>query len=255
MAVRKRGPVGFWFRLVVALLRPWLMILTKRDWRGQRHLPQSGGVVVVGNHVSHLDPLTFAHYIWDNGRVPRYLAKEAVFRVPVVGYIIAKCGQIPVYRESRNAAHAFRDAVAAVEAGECVVIYPEGTLTRDPDLWPMVGKTGAARVALQTGCPVVPIAQWGAQEILAPYATRFRIFPRKTIRMQAGPPVDLGDLRGQAVTPEILHAATDRIMAALTRELEQLRDQQAPAVRFDPRVAGVPVTGNPRKAASRKKEV
>ena len=66
-------------------------------------------------------------------------------------------------------------------------IYPEGTITKDPDLWPMIGKTGAARVALETGCPVIPIAQWGPQEILAPYSKRLRLLPPKTVHVLAGP--------------------------------------------------------------------
>src|SRR5690606_26072419 len=133
----------------------------------------------------------------DNGRPPRYLAKEAVFRVPVVGRIIKGAGQIPVYRETVDAARSVRDAVAAVEAGECVVVYPEGTITRDPELWPMTGKTGAARIALTTGAPVIPLGMWGAQDVMPPYRARLRLLPRKTMRVIAGEPVDLDDLRGR----------------------------------------------------------
>ena len=100
-------------------------------------------------------------------------------------------GQIPVERLSRNAVGAYDAAVAAVRDGECVVVYPEGTITRDPDLWPMVGKSGAARIALETGCPVIPVGQWGAQELLAPYAKKPNLFPRKRITMKVGDPVDL----------------------------------------------------------------
>ena len=89
--------------------------------------------------------------------------------MPVVGWVVRNSGQIPVFRESRDAAEAFRGAVAAIEAGECVAVYAEGTITRDPDMWPMVGKTGAARVALATGCPVIPVAQWGPEQLLPPY--------------------------------------------------------------------------------------
>src|SRR5690606_31058492 len=130
--------------------------------------------------------------------------------------IIAKTGQIPVYRESGQAAGAFRAAVDAIRAGRCVAIYPEGTLTRDPDLWPMTGKTGAARVALETQCPVIPVAQWGAQEILARYAKKPKIFPRKVMHVRAGPPVDLADLYGLPLTALVLKDATERIMAAIT---------------------------------------
>ena len=108
-------------------------------------------------------------------------------------------GQIPVYRESADASRAFSAAVAAVRDGECVAFYPEATLTRDPDQWPMVGKTGAARVALETGAPVIPVAQWGPQELLAPYAKKPDLFPRKTMHVRAGPPVDLSDFAGRPI--------------------------------------------------------
>ena len=103
----------------------------------------------------------------------------------------------------------------------------------------------AARIALATDVPVIPIAQWGANHILPPYAKKPRLFPRKTITMKAGDPVDLDDLRGKPLSPPVLREATNRIMDALTRLLEDIRGEQAPAVRFDPRVAGVRATGNP----------
>lgn len=231
--------LGFWYRAVAALVRPAMIALARRDWRGAEHLPPVGtGVVVSPNHLSYIDPLTFAHFLWDNGRAPRYLAKEAVFRIPVLGPIIAACGQIPVYRDSRQAERAYRDAVAAVERGECVAIYPEGTITRDPGLWPMAGRTGAARVALATGCAVIPVAQWGPQQLLPPYAKLPRPFPRPTVRVSAGPPVDLDDLRDRPLTKEVLHEATDRILDAITAELAKLRGEVPPATRLDLRAGG-----------------
>jgi 1-acyl-sn-glycerol-3-phosphate acyltransferase len=230
-----RQRLGFWYRLVAHLLRPILMTTTRRVWAGAEHLPGVGvGVVVAPNHISYADPLTLAHFLWDNGRAPRYLAKESLFRIPILGRIIAACGQIPVYRASRDAARAYRDALAAVRAGECVGIYPEGTITKDPALWPMKGKTGAARVALETGCPVIPIAQWGPQEILPPSSNRLRLLPPKTVRVLAGPPVELTDLQGQPVTPEILRTASDRIVDAITSALTQVRGELPPPTRFDP---------------------
>jgi 1-acyl-sn-glycerol-3-phosphate acyltransferase len=100
------------------------------------------------------------------------------------------------------------------------------------------GKTGAARVALQTGCTVIPIAQWGPQEILAPYSRRLRLLPPKTVHVLAGPPVDLADLRGQPVTPEVLRTASDLIVDAITAQLAKLRGELPPATRFDPNRAG-----------------
>ena len=233
--------LGFWYRVVAAIVRPVLMLLTRRDWHGAEHLPPVGtGVVVSTNHVSYVDPLTFAHFLWDNGRAPRFLAKEAVFRIPVLGRIIAACGQIPVYRDSKHAAQAYRDAVAAVRRGECVGIYPEGTITRDPRMWPMVGRTGAARVALETGCAVIPVAQWGPQHLLPPYAKLPSPLPRKTMHVSAGPPVELDDLRKRPITSAVLHEATERIMDAITGELAKLRNEPQPATRLDPRGQGAP---------------
>lgn len=220
------------------------MLLTKRDWRGTEYVPDGGAVVVV-NHVSHVDPLTFAHFVYDNGRLPRFLAKDSVFKVPFVGMVVRGAKQIPVYRESGNASLAYAAAVAAVRDGELVAIYPEATLTRDPGGWPMVGKTGAARVALETGAPVIPVAQWGPQEILPPYTKRPKLLPRRMMHVRAGPPVDLTDVVGRPVDAELLQEVTERIMAAITDLLEQIRGEKAPAVRFDPKQAGLPRTGDP----------
>lgn len=249
---RKRPQrIGFWYRLAVVILRPLLMLLTRRDWRGAEHLPESGGILVVTNHVSHVDPLTFAHFVFDNGRLPRFLGKEALFRVFFVGAVLRGAKQIPVYRESADASRAFSAAVQAVRDGECVGFYPEATLTRDPELWPMVGKTGAARVALETGAPVIPIAQWGPQDLLPPYAKRPRLFPRTTMQVLAGPPVDLSEFAGRRIDGPLLKAATEKIMAAITEQLEQLRGEPAPAVRFDVRSSQLPRTGNPKREPRR----
>lgn len=243
---RRHAGAGLAFRAIAFVLRPFLMLITRRNWTGGEHIPPPGtGVVVAANHISHFDPLTFAHFLWDHGRATRYLAKEGVFRIPVVGRIVAAARQIPVFRESRDASQAYRAAVDAVNAGELVAIYPEGTITRDPGMWPMVGKTGAARIALETGCDVIPVAQWGAHEVLAPYSKRPRLFPRKVMHVSAGPPVQLDDLRGVALTAEIVRRAQDRIDDAITAQLAAIRHESAPQRRFDVRAAGLPPIGDP----------
>jgi 1-acyl-sn-glycerol-3-phosphate acyltransferase len=232
--------LGFWYRFAVCLLRPGMLLFTRRDWRGQENLHvevlpdgTQEGIVVCPNHISWFDPLQSAHYLFDSGRPPRFLGKEAVFRVPVVGTIIRGAGQIPVYRDTADAANSVRDAIAAVRAGECVVVYPEGTITRDPGLWPMTGKTGAARIALETGAPLVPLAQWGAEKVIGPYRSEFRILPRKLMQVVAGPAVDLDDLRGRPIDADVLREATGRLMSAITAQLEVLRGETAPAERYD----------------------
>lgn len=242
-----KAPSGY--RFAVAVVRPLLMSLTRRSWSGAENLPHGRGFVAVSNHISHIDPFVFAHFLNDEGVVPHFLGKVEVFRIPVVGAILRAADQIPVYRETGRASGAFSAAVDAIGEGKCVGIYPEGTVTREPGLWPMRGKTGAARIALETGCPVIPIAQWGAQEILPPYSRKPSLLPRHTMQVRAGKPVDLSDLRGVVVTAEVLADATERIMVALTRELEVLRGESAPEGRYDPREHGVTVTGRPRTMA------
>lgn len=234
-----------WY-LAEPIIRAALVSTTTREWIDGEKIPASGGCIVVLNHVSHADPLTAAHLVYDHGRLPHYLAKSGLFKNRALGHFMIAAGQIPVERLSKNAAGAFDAAVAAVRDGRCVVVYPEGTITRDPGGWPMTGKSGAARIALETGCPVIPVGQWGAQELLAPYAKKPDLYPRKKIVMKVGDPVDLSDL--VAVTPRsvtVVHQATDRIMDAITVLVEEIRGEQAPEERFDMRRAGVRQTGNP----------
>jgi 1-acyl-sn-glycerol-3-phosphate acyltransferase len=230
---------GFWFGVIVAIVKPFMLTFTKPVFSGRENMPRHGGVVFVPNHISHFDPFVLGFYIWECRRIPRLLGKASLFKLPIAGRIITSAGQIPVHRDSTQAADAFRDAVAAVERGECVGVYPEGTITRDPDLWPMTGKTGAARIALMTGAPVIPIANWGAQEILRSYTgrMRFRLLPRKTVMARAGKPVDLSAFEGKPITNQLLHEATEVIMRALAETLGELRGEEPPKELFDLRKA------------------
>jgi len=230
--VSSKSRLGFVYRFVVVVLKPWLVLITKRDYRGVENLKFDGGIIAAMNHNSWFDPFVVAQFMWDNDRPPKFLAKAAIFKVPVIGQLVYLAGQIPVYRESRHAKIAVRGAISAVEKGEAVVISPEGTLTRDPNLWPMEGKTGAARIALATKAPVIPVAHWGAHLVLAPYSKKLKLFPRKTMIVAAGKPVDLSDLYDQEITAEVLKIATSRIMDAITNELAIIRNQTPPAERL-----------------------
>lgn len=248
MTVRRTTEKRNWaWNLAVGVLKPPILASVRRDWRDGEKIPASGGCLVVFNHISHIDPLMAAHFVYDHGRLPHYLAKSTLFENKVLGGFLRTVGQIPVERLTRNAVGAFDAAVAGIREGKCVVVYPEGTLTRDPGLWPMQGKSGAARIALETGCPVIPVGQWGSHELLAPYAKKPDLVPRKTVLMKAGDPVDLSDLVDQPHTPAVVGEATDRIMAALTSLVADLRDEAPPSERFDPRKAGVRPIGNPNE--------
>jgi 1-acyl-sn-glycerol-3-phosphate acyltransferase len=230
---RRNPPAGLAFLLIGAIARPILRLLTKRDWRGRENLPKTGGALIVANHYSFFDPMAVGHFVVANGRTPRFTAKAGVFKHPLLGKWFQAAGQIPVHRGTRDAIKALLAAQDAVKRGEVVIFYPEGTMTKDPDLWPMVGRTGAARIALRSGVPVIPVAQWGAQEVLAPYSTKFNFFPRKTLHVIAGPPLDLTPWAGRR-DRNAEQEVTDLIMAEIVKLLEELRGEKAPEVRFVP---------------------
>jgi 1-acyl-sn-glycerol-3-phosphate acyltransferase len=238
VTVRKMQDKRGWpFWLAVSIVKPTLLATTKRTWVDGEKLPESGGCVIAMNHLSHIDPLTSAHLVYDYGRLPHYLAKAGLWKNKALARFLDAAGQIPVERE-RGGAGAYAAAVAAVRAGHAIIVYPEATITRDPDMWPMRGKSGAARIALETGCPVIPVGQWGAQEILPPYTKKPHLIPRRRITMRVGDPVPLDDLRAKPRNAEVVNEATDRIMAAITEQLELIRGEQAPAERYDMRIHG-----------------
>ena len=234
------------FRFGAAVMRPILNLIVKRDWRGGEKLPKSGPAIVVCNHISYLDPLTFSHFLYNNG-APRYLGKESVFKIPIIGFIIKSAGQIPVKRESRDAIQGYEHAIAVLKAGHLLGVYPEGTLSRDPELWPMKGKTGVARLALQTGVPVYPCASWGPEKVIPPYGKRIKLFPRTKVTVLMGEPVDLSKWKGKSADSVAVEEATEAIMDEITRLLVEIRGEPAPAVRFDPKKSNLPRTGNFKK--------
>jgi 1-acyl-sn-glycerol-3-phosphate acyltransferase len=203
-------------------------VLTKRNWTGFEHIPQSGGVIIVANHMSHADPFVAAHYVYDSGRWPGFLAKASLFDVPVLGWLLRQVRQIPVYRGTVDAAKALDAALAAIEAGDSVIIYPEGTTTKEPDLWPMRGKTGAARLHLMTGAPVVPVVMWGPEQIFDPRTKKLRLRPRTPVTVVAGPPLDLSKWDGVAPTTTNLYEITDEIMLRLRDMLVEIRGGTPP---------------------------
>lgn len=250
-----REPAEPFYRRAAAVAGLILRLAISRDWDAAAHLPRSGGVIVCPNHISNADPPLVAQYLIWSGRWPRFLAKESLFTARLVGRLARGTGQIPVARRSRRSADALDAARAALAAGRCVVVYPEGTVTHDPHAWPMTAHPGAARLALETGAPVVPLGQWGANAIFDRWHVgRPRLWPRPRVVMRLGPAVDLDDLRptrGQAPTAAAVAAASDRIMAAITGEVEAIRGERAPSVRFDMRrdwAPGFGEDGRPREA-------
>ena len=224
------------YRAALRAVRFLLHLVTRRTQAGDDHLPPAGPVIVVGNHVSLADAFVLAAAVARRGRRIRMLGAAGLFRAPVLGRLLRAFGFVPVDRRGSDPASALAPARAALEAGQCVGLYPEGGITRDPELWPGGGKTGVVRLALDTGAPVVPLAQWGTHRVVGPTGTRWRSLlspltrPRVDVRL--GPPLDLRALlgadRADRASAAQLRAGADLVMDALVAELEVLRRQPAP---------------------------
>jgi 1-acyl-sn-glycerol-3-phosphate acyltransferase len=231
MSRQYRPKAGFWIRLCVALLYPLDGVLFRIRWHHLERMPSpaDGGVIIAINHVSQIDTILMARLVWQSGRVPRFMIKAGVFNWPLLKFIMRGAAQIPVYRGTTDAAKSLREAVSALEQGEAIVIYPEGTTTKDPTNWPMLAKTGIARlVLLAPDIPVVPVGQWGAQK-------GGSTLPRRRLAQASiGKPLDLSRFRGAEENAENLREITDTIMAAVRDEVAQLRGEPAPSEWFRP---------------------
>jgi 1-acyl-sn-glycerol-3-phosphate acyltransferase len=171
----------------------------------EERIPAHGPVLLASNHVSYLDPLTLAYVANLRKRKVRFLAKAELFDKRGLGPLLRSVKQIPVQRGSANAADALRGAVDALARGECVTVFPEGTISLD--LEPMAGKSGTARLAREAGVPVTPVGLWGTHRIL---------FKGRKPNWQWG--VAQTAVVGEPVVvgpDDHVKDATDRIMAAI----------------------------------------
>lgn len=234
------GKFSRFYKFCVRVARIPVGAVTRRHWEGQENLPKEGGFVAVVNHISEFDSMTMMHFMTSAGYPVRILCKEELFRVPILGAIMRSCGQIPVYRESTHSRDALAAAIKGLQAGECITVYGEGTLTRDPDFWPMRMKTGAARMALRARVPLVPVVQWGAQDVLDRYVRRPNLLGKKDVWVQALAPVDLSDLYDRADDPEIWYQATQRIEEAICRGVEEIRGEKMPHRPLDRKSVSIP---------------
>jgi len=231
--LRRSGRLGAWWRLTWLLLYAPAGGITKLRYHHIERIPRSGPAILIANHISHLDPFLLARFVIDAGRKPHFLAKKSIFDVPVVGRVMSKMGQIPVDRGTAAAADSLAAAVDALRHGHVIVMHPEGTVTRDPQWWPMSGRTGAARLALLApDVPVIPVGQWGAQETVDLYHKKLRLIPRKEHHLLAGEPIDLSRFAGAPPTADVLRTMTDTMMGAVRELVAELRGEPAPTGAF-----------------------
>jgi 1-acyl-sn-glycerol-3-phosphate acyltransferase len=222
---------GFWVWMTAVVFYP-IAWLGKTTVNGKEHVHREGGILLVMNHISHVDPPFDAVFVHRSGRVPRFLAKDSLFRTPVFKHMISGAGSIPVYRASAAAGDSLVAAKEALRDGKVVVIYPEGTITRDPDGWPMRARTGVARLALdclESGVSVHTVARWGTRDIFNGYTRKFRPFPRKKVTFDVSDPVDLSEFKGRDADNALLREVTDFLMTRVRDQLAVLREEPAPA--------------------------
>ena len=232
----KRRPSMFW--LLAGLILPVWSLMVRYRFTRDSTLPKSGPFILAPNHYSEIDPIAMGAAVWHLGRVPRFMAKASLFKIPVFGRMLRASGQIPVEREGgirsgdRQSPLGAAGQLITQESG--VIVYPEGTLTRDPDLWPMRGKSGAVRLALESGIPLIPVAHWGTQRLMPRYGKSIKPFPRKTIEVAVGQPIDLSQFDGKPVDQRVISAATRLLMEEITQLLAGLREETPPKERWDP---------------------
>lgn len=240
--LRKPGrgeKLGFWWRLTWLVLYAPAGVVTKLRYHDLERIPSSGPAIVIVNHISHADPLLVARFVLDAGRVPRFLAKESIFRVRLIRRPMLQMGHIPVSRGSVEAANALNAAADALRQGRVILMHPEGTVTRDPGWWPMSARTGAARLALLVpGVPVVPVGQWGVQDSIDLYRKKVRLVPRREHHILAGEAIDLSAFADAEPTGETLRQMTDVMMSEVRKLVAELRDEPVPTgafFRYQPR--------------------
>ncbi len=235
-------------RVLAVILRPWVRLLYKVEVTGMENLPKSGGYVLAANHVTTVDALAVAYMMYFRlHRAPHFLAKEGLFKTPIVGPVLLAVGQIPVFRGQRNNTDPMEAAYKVLRAGHVIGIFPEGTLTRDPDLWPMRGRTGAIRLAIETGVPIVPVGQWGTEKVMETYSSKLKPKPWHKVNIIIGKPIDVSAYVAKKNSTEELVLLTEKVMNEITKLVEQLRGEKAPAKRFVPSEHGLPDHGNFKK--------
>ena len=233
MSQRRRvhGMHRFSKNVLNVALPAWL----KLEVSGAENLPEEGGFLLACNHISLLDGPVAFWALARHGVELQIMAKAELFKVPVLKHLFKGIKMVPVDRKAADRSKVLTPTLNALKAGGAVAIYPEGTLTGDPELWPMKLKTGAARLALDAGVPVVPFAIWGSEKVVA-YGSRPDLRPRRPIRCKIGAPIDLSDLTSDQGSQDrnAVEAANVRILHGMRTTLAELRGEEAPQQLWDP---------------------
>jgi 1-acyl-sn-glycerol-3-phosphate acyltransferase len=209
--------------LIKAVGIPAVRLWWRWRFEGLDRIPRTGPALIACNHLSYFDPVSNSYAVLKAGRVPRFLAKNELFRVPVLGSFLRAHGQIPVVRGVGDQSP-LQKARDALSDGEVVLIYPEGTVTKRPDHLPMQGKTGIVRLALEAEMPVIPMASWGSAPIWQK-SGKGSLRPGRPIWSKVGDPIDLRARGAGSSDYGLAKKLTNDVMATLTSLVEDLRSR------------------------------
>ena len=228
-----------WIRFCEILLFPLTRLLGRRRYVGIDRIGVPGPILVVANHISHIDPVYDTVFIRKSGRWPHVLAKASLWKIPLVGKVLTGTQQIPVERGGGAGGQALDAATKALREGRTVLIYPEGTVTKDPDRWPMRPRPGVAVLALTGNVTVIPVAHWGSHEVYTSYQRGLKLkpLPRKDVHVVAGEPIDLSQWQGKPVDARAIRDVSYLIMTTIRDMVGQLRGETPPVEFFDPKKA------------------
>ncbi|MFL5798625.1 MAG: lysophospholipid acyltransferase family protein [Actinomycetota bacterium] len=220
---RGRTVLEPWYRLAEVSLKTPIKLWFNWRFEGLENVPPEGPALLACNHTSYFDPLAHALTVIQAGRRPRFLIKKELYGNWLLRHVFTGARQIPVDRGTGNAAPVDA-AVQALREGEAVMIFPEGTVTRNPDHTPMHAKTGVARIALGADVPVIPMAVWGAHQIMQKGGQKGLTFGRP-IWAKVGAPMDFSDFLDRREDPEALREVIDAVMAEVSRLVADLRSR------------------------------
>ena len=208
------------YLIAKGILKPWLHTWFRWHLEGIERIPRSGSALIAVNHISYLDPLAMAYAVDKANRVPRFLAKGELFDDKRIAWILKGAKQVEVRRGTADAPMALDFALESLDKGELIVVFPEGTITTDPDLHPMGAKTGIARLALLSRVPVIPAALWGTHNIWPKGFDKQWWPPKQDIMVRLGPPMEIS---GDAHSPDSWRDAGAKVMAEISKLLASIR--------------------------------
>lgn len=217
----RRGDLSGWWLFGIAVVGFFSRVLFRLRVEGADRVPSSGSAIVAGNHVSALDGVALALATGSRGRrMTRFLVAAEFFRKLWCGWALRLYRQIPIRRGERDQG-ALDVAIETIRGGALAGIFPEGTVNPEPGAGLMRGRRGAARIALASDAPVVPVGIWGTQARWPKLGLHLRRPWRPVVAISYGEPIPP---KGDAGSAADVQAFADVIIDAIAAQSERARE-------------------------------